>query len=115
MGAERSEVIFLNDLRWSDKLIPWNNVLQLLEGAEVHLAAPENHCAEDIKFNQDTPIFATSISPIKKYVAGTVHEGETEMMACRWKILKFTFQIDQANQKNLKDCPHCFSKLIFHF
>ena len=51
MGAERSEVIFLNDLRWSDKLIPWNNFLQLLEGAEVHLAAPKNHCAGDIKFN----------------------------------------------------------------
>lgn len=83
IGAEKSEVIYLNDLRWSEKLIPWNNFLQLLEGAEVHLAAPKNHSPEDIKFNKDTPIFATSIAPIRKYISGLVHEGETEMMACR--------------------------------
>jgi len=43
-----------------------------------------NHSAEDIKFSNETPIFATSIGSIRKYVAGEFHEGETEMMACRW-------------------------------
>lgn len=60
IGAERAEVIFLNDIRWSEKLIPWNNFLQLLEGSPVHLSVPKNHSPEDIKFTKDTPIFATS-------------------------------------------------------
>ena len=112
IGAEKSEVIYLNDLRWTDKLIPWNNFLQLLEGAEVHLSVPKNHSPEDIKFTRDTPIFATSIGKIRKYVAGVVHEGETEMMDCRWKIFKFSYQIRQADVKELQPCPHCFAQLI---
>ena len=115
IGAEKAEVIYLNDLRWSEKLIPWNNFLQLLEGAEVHLQAPKNHSPEDIKFSQDTPIFATSIAPIRKYQAGIVHEGETEMMTNRWKLIRFTYQMAEAEIKELDDCPHCFSKLVFRF
>ena len=112
VGAEKAEIVYLNDLRWSEKLIPWNNFLQLLEGAEVHLSAPKNHCPEDIIFNKDTPIFATSIGKIRKYVAGVVHEGETEMMDCRWKVIKFFNQISQDEVKEIPPCPNCFAKLI---
>jgi len=115
IGAENAEVIYLNDFRYSEKLMPWNNLLQLLEGAEVRLAAPKNHSPEDIKFTKDTPIFATSISAIRKYVAGTVHEGETEMMACRWKHFKFTHQLTESEIKEIKPCPRCFTSLIFSF
>ena len=115
IGAEKAEVIYLNDLRWADKLIPWNNFLQLLEGAEVHLSAPKNHSPEDIKFTADTPIFATSIAPIRKYTAGVVNEGETEMMACRWNHFKFTRQLEKHEVKEVSPCATCFSKLIiFH-
>lgn len=111
-GAEKSEIIFLNDIRWSDKLIPWNNFLQLLEGAKVHLSAPKNHAAEDILFSKDTPIFATSIAKIRKYTAGTVNEMETEMMDARWNIFNFHYQISRENIKEIPPCSHCFSKLI---
>ena len=114
-GAESAEVIFLNDIRYSDKLIPWSNFLQLLEGAEVRLSAPKNHCPEDIRFTKDTPIFATSIGPIRKYIAGVVDEGETEMMALRWKVFKFTYKILQEDVIAAEPCPHCFATLIFNF
>ena len=115
IGVEKAEVIYLNDLRYSEKLIPWNIFLQLLEGAEVRLSAPKNHSPEDIKFVRDTPIFATSIAPVRKYIAGVVHEGETEMMACRWNTFRFTHQIDKDNVQELPSCGKCFATLVFFF
>ena len=56
VGAQNAEIMFLNDFRWSEKVIPWHDLLLLLEGQTVHLPAPKSHFAEDIKFVKDTPI-----------------------------------------------------------
>ena len=114
IGVEKKEVIFLNDIRWNDKLIPWNNFLQLLEGASVHLSAPKNHSPEDIKLTKDTPIFATSIAKIRKYnAAGCVDEMETEMMDSRWKVFKFTHQYKREEiNDTVPPCPRCFARLV---
>ena len=36
VGAEQSEVVFLNDFRWSTQIIPWHDFFMLLEGQPVH-------------------------------------------------------------------------------
>ena len=113
IGVEKAEAIFLNDIRWTDKLIPWNNFLQILEDAEVRLSVPKNHCPEDIRFTRDTPIFATSIGTIRKYTAGVVNEMETQMMDSRWKVFKFTVQLQESDIIELEPCTHCFAKLVF--
>ena len=43
VGAQDGEVIFLNDFRWSYKIIPWHDLLLLLEGQTVHLPTPKSH------------------------------------------------------------------------
>ena len=48
VGVEQAECIFLNDFRWSAQVIPWHDMLLLLEGSVVHLAAPKTHFAKDI-------------------------------------------------------------------
>ena len=113
IGVENAEIACLNDLRWNGKLIPCNNFLQLLEGAEVHLAVPKNNSPEDIKFKMDTPIFATSVGKIWKYVAGVVHEGKAEMMDCQWNIqISLPNWPHQNMRVTVQPCPHCFPKLI---
>ena len=79
VGADQKEIIFLNDLRWSDKLIAWTSFLQLLEGRKVHIEARKNYSPKDILLEKDMPIFATSISKIRKYQNGIVNEQESEM------------------------------------
>ena len=69
VGVEQAEIIFLNDFRWSEKLISWQDLLKLLEGDAVHIAAPKTHFSKDIVMDKDTPIFATSISPIRFLLA----------------------------------------------
>ena len=64
VGAQSAEVIFLNDFRWNPKVLPWHDMLLLLEGHPVHFPAPKTHFSCDILFEKDTPIFCTSKRPL---------------------------------------------------
>ena len=64
IGAENKELIFLNDLRWSQEMIPWQEFLNLLKGQSVHLSALKTHYARAILITDNVSIFAASIAPI---------------------------------------------------
>ena len=90
VGVDKAEVIFLNDLRWSNELIKWNEFLLLLEGYPVHLPASQNHFAIDMCIDKDTPVFATSKDAIKligKY--NTTDEIENDLMVVRLHLFNF--------------------------
>ena len=113
VGSEKARVFLLNDFRWSKDLIPWHDMLLLLEGTTVKLPAPKNIYSEDIVISTDVAIFATSKSPIKhrrSYKASD--DRETEMMAARWKNYEFHHQSSPQEQKNLPPCRRCFAKLV---
>ena len=57
VGVEDAECIFLNDFRLSPTLIPWHDLLLMLEGEVVHLPAPKTHFTRDIELVKDTPIY----------------------------------------------------------
>ena len=114
VGAEKAEVIFLNDFRWSSQLIPWHDLLLLLEGEKVHLPAPKTHFVQDILLDQDTPIFATSSNEIEFVKNGVTVERETNMMRVRWRVFEFINPVPESEQRELKPCPHCFARLVFH-
>ena len=111
VGAEASEIVFLNDFRWSEKILPWSDLLNLCEGFPVHIAAPKTHFAEDILWTSDTPIFCTAKSTIQKfYEEGELNVGETTMMEARWTVFKFTKQITAP--RDIKPCQRCFYEFI---
>mgnify|MGYP002804305623 CR=1 FL=1 len=116
VGVEHSEVIFLNDFRWSAQVIPWHNLLLLLEGAIVHFPAPKTHYAEDIIFEKDVPVFATAKEHLYfSFVqGGAVHRVETEMMRVIWRSFQFYSQIPQDEQVDILPCPRCFAEFILH-
>jgi len=107
VGAEKAEILFLNDFRWTPAVIQWHDFLLLLEGQLVHLPAPKSHYAKDIAFTGDTPIFATGKNPIVFIKNGALDDKETEMMNVRWKIFRFHAQIPQEKQKQLPPCGKC--------
>ena len=45
VGAENKGFIFLNDLRWSQEMIPWQEFLNFLEGQSIDLAVSSTHYA----------------------------------------------------------------------
>ena len=110
VGADKCEIIFMNDFRWSRELIPWKDLLLLLEGDVVNLPSPKNHFSADVCIKDDTPIFATSIFKITKSMRDA-DIGENEMMDARWKVYDFFHVIPEEKQVKIKPCGTCFSKL----
>ncbi len=113
VGADKAEIILLNDFRWSRKLIEWKSLLLLLEGDRVNLPAPKNHFATDVCVDSDIHVFATSKAVIK--YRGSYHAEdklEDDIMASRWRVFQFTHSIPEKEQKQITLCPHCFTKLV---
>ena len=52
VGAEKAEVIFLNDFRWNPQIIQWHDLLLMLEGQPVHLPAPKSYFSFNDKFEK---------------------------------------------------------------
>ena len=114
VGAEKAEVIFLNDFRWNAQTIQWHDFLLMLEGQPVHLPAPKSHFSKDLEFNADTPIFCTSKHDFVYVKGGAIDERETEMMAVRWLSFQFRRQIAQNDQIDVAPCARCFAELILN-
>ena len=112
VGAESAEIIFLNDFRWSAQVLPWQDLLLLLEGQPVHFSAPKTHYAQDIAFEKDTPIFCTSKSEIVFIKGGVVDDIETQMMSVRWRVYSLYAQVPEPEQVILSPCGKCFARLL---
>ena len=67
VGVENKEVIFLNDICWSETTIEWGMFLNLLDGNQVRFPQPKNLHDSDIITQRENkvPVFATSIDKIK--------------------------------------------------
>ena len=114
VGIQDAECIFLNDFRWSPQLIPWHDLLLMLEGEVVHLPASKTHFTQDIEFEKDTLIFCTSKRPLIFVKNGVVDDRETEMMAVWWNVfcLNYAIPLQQQQQQDVKPCPKCFATLV---
>ena len=77
LEVEEAEVIFLNDFRYTPAILPWNDMLLLLEGHVVHFTAPKTSYARDIEFICHTLVLATSKSSIVFIKGFTIDERET--------------------------------------
>ncbi len=114
IGVQDSEIIFLNDFRWSSEIIAWKDLLLLLEGQIVRFAAPKSQFARDIVLEKDTPVFATSIAPIiyTGRCTSASNRMEDDMMDSRWKVFELRHQIPQGEQKEIPPCGRCFAELV---
>jgi hypothetical protein len=111
--VEEVEIIFLNDFRWTERILPWQDLLCLLEGDKIHIPTPKTHFAQDVILEKDTPIFCTGPSRIRKFSrAGDVNEIESQMIEIRWKIFIFFHQVMTADAKDVPSCPRCFANLV---
>ena len=116
IGVDTAEVILLNDFRWGKDILPWEQILLLLEGDIVKFPAPKNKYGADIELSLDTPIFATSRAEIE-FQGGSASpyqiEQENAMMRSRWKTFHFTHEFTENSQVNCPPCKHCYAGFIF--
>ena len=113
VGVEQTEITFLNDFRWSEKLISLQDLLKFFKGDVVDIAASKTHFSKDIVMDKETAIFATTISRIWSYSSGRINELNTEMMEVCMKTFSFYNQFQQYEIKELAPCPKCVADLVF--
>ena len=109
---ERNRKGLLNGFHWSEKLIAWQDLLKLLEGHALHIAAPTTHFTKDLVMDKNISMFATPISRIRYYTNGRINELETEMIQVRWKTFSFYRQLLQIKIKELESYPKCSANFV---
>ena len=111
---DEGKIVYLNDFGWSQELIAWHDFLLLLEGPTVHLPRPKNMYITNsvITRNNTLPISATGKALIEYIgIYNTRDRGKSDMMATRWKVFAFYYQIPMSQTKHIPPCSHCFCKL----
>ena len=114
IGVQDSEIIFLNDFRWSSEIIAWKDLLLLLEGQIVRFAAPKSQFARDIVLEKDLPIFcydhcSNSVCRALHLCLkqdGRRHDGLAP------ESFELRHQIPQSEQKEIPPCGRCFAELV---
>lgn len=85
VGADKADVILMQDFRYSKEVIAWKDLLLLLEGKTVKLPVQKNHFVNDIIIDNDVPIFETSLAKNTCWGRYNLEDDqETEMMDARW-------------------------------
>lgn len=115
IGLDACEVAYLNDFRYSQECIKWSDFLLLLEGQTVNLPRPKNQFSTDLTIPRENtiPFFATSKRPIE-YIGKYFMKDdiETAMMASRWKVFSFSYEMPAEKIRKMPICAHCFAKLV---
>ena len=65
VGSEKPKMFLLNDIRWSKDLIPWHDMLLLLDDETVKLPVTKNIYSENIVISTDGTKLATSKSSMQ--------------------------------------------------
>lgn len=121
VGAQNKEVILLNDFRYpaidrgADRIMPWQDMLNLLDVDKLNVPAPKTFYAEDIEWTARQPIFANGPCQMQYICNGKLDAGETSQMDARWNYvhLKYTIPDDKLDTSILP-CARCFAHLILN-
>jgi len=120
VDAPEKEVVLLNDFRYpaiekSDKVLPWQELLNLLEGETVQIATPKSFYAANKEWTALQPIFGSGYKKITHIKGGEENVMETEMMHKRIFYIQLTQPIpDELVDYDIVTCPRCFAQLILN-
>ena len=112
IGMEGKEVVILNDVQWSEDLLPWADMLRLLDGSTVQFRRPMCSYGSNLVHTREEniAIFATS----KDVMRHSSDHRETDMMERRWKVFHLYREIprDQID-RFCKPCARCFAQFVY--
>ena len=112
-GSEKARVFLLNDFRWSKEMIPWHDMVVLLEGETVKLPAPINIYSEGI-------VISTVVTNLQQPRAQSYTEAVTMQVMTerqRWslpdgKTISFVPSIFSTRAEGSASLSKIFAKLV---
>ena len=111
----------MNDFRYpaiengADKLIPWQDLLNLLDSDKLVVQAPKSFYATNEEWTKRQPIFGNGPFKIKYIHKGLEIKNETDMMDARMNYFELTHPIpDHQIDNTIVPCERCFAHLILN-
>jgi hypothetical protein len=122
LGLERSKVIFLDENRFNEAVIPFAVQCLLYDGSGVPVARPQNQTGIQghITYRGTSPVFATGkLEDIQRLEAlaavdpstGAPRNADASMLLRRLKVHRYTTRIAKPKDK-VKYCGRCFANLV---
>ena len=94
------------------EFLPWQQFLNLLEGAPLNVPMLKNQFTEDVQWTKRPPIFATSDEKRSRVMNGRIGNGETPQMNERWTYIHLNHSFTGKCNYKLIPFGKCFAKLI---
>jgi hypothetical protein len=121
VGAHEKEVILLNDFRYpaidrgADKVMNWQDLLNLCDADKLSIQAPKSFYAENIEWTARQPIFGNGPRKISYIRNGIEDRAETAMMDARMVYINLPNPIPEENlDHTILACARCFSHLVLN-
>ena len=112
LGLEDSRVVLLDDWRFNEDILGYPLQLLWFEGKPIVIARPQNTYTGHLRYNQDAPIFITTLrSDITELSGKRIVGGDVSMMVARLKIFDFHSRIPDGEAK-VPACACCFAKYL---
>jgi hypothetical protein len=122
LGVERSKVIFLDEYRFNQSVLPFAVQCLLFDGSGVPVVQPQNQSGTQghITYHGTSPIFLTGkLADIQRLEAqaaidpttGAPLNADASMMYRRLKIYRYHTKVQKPPRK-VKYCARCFAHLV---
>lgn len=115
VAVEEKQVLILNYFKYDSSITAWKeDVLLLLEGQTVNLAAPKKLYSKDL-YRQWYTLFQIKTFEMVYEDKHTIGDSvENGMMTARWRMFQFHHQIPEVQQKGITPCPKCVCGLMLN-
>ena len=123
LGLERSKVIFLDEFRFNESILPYAVQCLLFDGSGVPVARPQNQAGTQghLSYEGTSPVFCTGkLADIERIEAlsvlnpatGVPWNAEASMLHRRLKVYRYTARIPKPTGKKFPYCGRCFASLV---
>lgn len=111
MALGGARLALLDDWRFNDDIIPYNLQLLWFEGKQFQIARPQNQHSGHTFYDDDAPVFITTLESDIKQLKSGLQRGDVEMMTKRLHIFPFHEQLKDVD-RTIPTCGTCFAKMI---
>lgn len=111
MELNRARVVFLDDWRFNDDIVPYALQLLWFEGQSFTIARPQNQHAGHTRYEGDSPVFITTLESDITTLKRGLQSGDIEMMTKRLRIFQFHRKLVKPD-RSISPCGVCFAKLV---
>ena len=111
VGLDRCRVVLLDDWRFGEDILSYNVQLLWFEGKPIIIARPQNQSTGHLRYQDDAPIFITTLEANLDKVHKGLLPGDVAMMKKRLIVFRFVAKLENPD-RTIRACARCFADFV---